>query len=159
MRLKPLAALRVYYDETFRFGAELDLYIRLALANPTKRFAHDPRVLIHRGAGKTQFSVRYRGYRILDTCTILSKYGQTIEDDQIREESMTCARKLIARDLIAQLRRRDAALMREVLFSNTFLHWVISKPLNALWILRMGFIAGMRGLRDLFQASGGGGSE
>ena len=135
IRRKALATLAVYYDSTFRFFPELDLYIRLALANPTGRFAHDPRLLVQRGAGKMQFSVRYPGYRILDTCHVCLRHIQPAMDEGIHIQSMTGARRQVARDLVSLLRRRDVTQLVNVLRSPVFRHWAMSGGLSLRGIL------------------------
>ena len=46
----------VFYDASYRYCPEMELYLRLAKANPKMHFVHDERPMMVRGSAETQFS-------------------------------------------------------------------------------------------------------
>ncbi len=119
-----LEKLDVCFDHRFRFCSEMDLYIRLALANPANLFLHDSHLLLHRGLSKDRFSVLHPGYRILDFCRILRQYIKLLTNEKSLFDSLQTVRTLIQKDLIALIDLDNIAQFEEVIEDPAFLDWL-----------------------------------
>jgi glycosyltransferase involved in cell wall biosynthesis len=143
-RRATLETVSPYYPQDYLWCPELDLYIRLALANPSAVFRHCREVLIHRTTDPAQFSSRYPGLRAIDICTMFVRHGDNLSSSATSLASKRAARRAIANGIAAVLLKRDASQLRMIIGHLSFRKWASQDPLGLLYIL--GAIP-MRGIR------------
>jgi len=127
--------LHTYYDPAYRWCPELDLYIRLALANLDGDFCHLDKFLVHRGSHSDQFSMRYPALVSLDICTLISRYRTVAASPETRERWRRAARQKIADGIAAAMFKHDFAHAADSVSRTPFVRWAAEDPMGALWIL------------------------
>ncbi len=152
-RRSSLAGLAPLYDPAFYWCPELDLYVRLAIHRPHGLFVHDDRVMVMRGASRGQFSSRYPGYNVLDTCTALERHIGRLSREQ-RADARRHARRSISENLLSVLYMRDAAQLLRILRSPVFRRWLLSNPRNGPVVAARIAVRAVRKLRLMASSVG-----
>jgi glycosyltransferase involved in cell wall biosynthesis len=124
-----------YYREDYLWFPELDLYIRLALANPSAKFRHCREILVHRGSDASQFSARFPGLIAIDACTALLNFGDMGSSYYVSLASRRAGRLTVANGIAAALLKRDVPQIRHILSHSSFRRWVLHDPLGVAYIL------------------------
>lgn len=121
-----LEKVKPYFGDDYLWCPELDLYIRLALANPTANFRHCPEKLVHRtAADPNRFSLRFPGLAAIDACTVVVRFGDNPSSSSAHLGGRRAgARRRIANAIAGVLLQRDIAQLLRVICHPSVRRWL-----------------------------------
>lgn len=122
-RASALDRLDVWYDGSFRYCPELDLYLRLALEFPDGIFVREPDRLVCRGGSEDQFSFQNPSYRIHDFCRVQNRHLARLSRPDDRQDSVRSCSEVVAGDLYATMRLRGTRQLKALVDDAEVRRW------------------------------------